>query len=408
MKTYDAIVVGARNAGATLAAYLGKSGLQVLLVDRSFFPSDVISTHTIFNNTVETLRDLGVMERLLTDDAPPIGRTRAQFNDAVIEGQMPVYGEEADSYCFRRTHFDKVLLDFACEQPGVTAVEGFRVTDLLREGDTVVGVRGQDREGNVTEYRARIVIGADGRNSIVRKAAGAVKKTSTPSQYASLYAYFSNVEQMSDEVQFELYTREIHRAYLFPTSNQQVCVVMQVPLCETGWIERFKREPEQAIRDYYKVYFPRPSERIADAVMEEPLRGLYSYENYWYEGMGQGWALVGDAICFKDPGVGQGMHDAIFGARMLSELLAGTKDWEQSWQMMAEQYQTRIENEFMARYHQAVTVTQVAPLTEQDLGAFQLIASSPLATEKFLGFFNYTAEQEDLGAVLQTLLPAGN
>lgn len=179
-----------------------------------------------------------------------------------------------------------------------------------------------------------------------------------------------------------------------------------MPLCETEWIERFKREPEQAIRAYYKAYFPRASARIANAVMTEPLRGLYGYENYWYEGMGKGWALVGDAICFKDPGVGQGMHDAIFGARMLSALLAGTKDWEQSWQSLAEQYQSRIEAEFMARYHQAVTVTQVAPLTAQDVGAFQLIASSPVATEKFLGFFNYTAEQEDLGRVLQRLMTA--
>jgi flavin-dependent dehydrogenase len=403
MKRFDAIVVGARCAGSTIAAYMAKAGFEVLLVDRSFFPSDVISTHTIFNNTVETLRDLGVLDRLLETDTPPLLRTRAQFNDVVIEGPMPPYKGEEYSYCFRRTHFDKIMLDFACEQPGVTAVEGFRVTELIRDGETVIGVRGRDRQGNVSEHFGRIVIGADGRTSTVRKEAGAVLKTSTETQYANIYGYFANVSH-PDHVQFELYTRDICRAYLFPTSDNLVCAVAQVPKTETGWLERFKKNPESALREYYQTFFPRPAERIKDATLTEPMKALFHFDNYWYEGMGKGWALVGDAICFKDPGVGQGMHDAIFGARMLSEILTETKDWDGNWETMAQAYQTRIEDEFMARYHRAVNITQIKPLTEEEIGAFQLIASSPLATEKFLGFFNYTAEHEDLGAVLQTMM----
>ena len=45
--TYDAIVVGARCAGAPTAMLLARQGHRVLLVDRATFPSDTLSTHVI-------------------------------------------------------------------------------------------------------------------------------------------------------------------------------------------------------------------------------------------------------------------------------------------------------------------------------------------------------------------------
>lgn len=54
--TYDAIVVGARCAGAPTAMLLARSGHRVLLVDRSSFPSDTVSTHLIHAPGVAALR----------------------------------------------------------------------------------------------------------------------------------------------------------------------------------------------------------------------------------------------------------------------------------------------------------------------------------------------------------------
>jgi flavin-dependent dehydrogenase len=47
----------------------------------------------------------------------------------------------------------------------------------------------------------------------------------------------------------------------------------------------------------------------------------YVVTNYLYQGMGKGWALVGDAICFKGPGMAQGIHNAIRGAQLLADNL---------------------------------------------------------------------------------------
>ena len=61
-KEYDAIIVGARCAGSSLAIALAERDWDVLVVDRDKFPSETVSTHFCFPNTVEsrqsTLSDL--------------------------------------------------------------------------------------------------------------------------------------------------------------------------------------------------------------------------------------------------------------------------------------------------------------------------------------------------------------
>lgn len=160
-KTYDVIITGARCAGSTLAIYLAKAGFHVLLVDRANFPRDTLSTHTFFNNTVALLREIGVMDKLLETKAPPVRDIKFQFEDTVIEGLMPeVYGEES-CYCIRRTYLDHILLEQAKSQMNVTVLEGFRVTDVIRDDETVIGVKGLDGDNEKQEFLARLVVGAD-------------------------------------------------------------------------------------------------------------------------------------------------------------------------------------------------------------------------------------------------------
>ena len=57
-KAFDVIIVGGRVAGSTLAALLGAGGLNVLLLERTTFPSDTLSTHVIYGDS------FGVWERI--------------------------------------------------------------------------------------------------------------------------------------------------------------------------------------------------------------------------------------------------------------------------------------------------------------------------------------------------------
>jgi hypothetical protein len=69
MEEKDAVIVGARCAGSTLAIELAGRGWDVVMVDRDTFPSDTISTHMMFPNTLARLEQPTVAVRQGIGDA---------------------------------------------------------------------------------------------------------------------------------------------------------------------------------------------------------------------------------------------------------------------------------------------------------------------------------------------------
>ena len=69
---YDAIIVGARCAGSPLAMLLARKGYRVLLTDRSFFPSDTISTHHVHQPGVARLKRWRLLEELRSTGCPAV------------------------------------------------------------------------------------------------------------------------------------------------------------------------------------------------------------------------------------------------------------------------------------------------------------------------------------------------
>src|SRR3954469_8033819 len=111
---YDAIVVGARCAGSPTAMLLARKGYRVLLVDRSTFPSDTISTHVVHPLGIAALRRWGLGERLAATGCPPIHRYTFDFGPFTISGS-PGTPDAPVAYCPRRTVLDKLLVDAAGE-----------------------------------------------------------------------------------------------------------------------------------------------------------------------------------------------------------------------------------------------------------------------------------------------------
>jgi len=103
---YDAIVVGARCAGAPTATLLARAGHRVLLVDRATFPSDIMSTHYIHQPGVARLKRWGLLDEVLATNCPPIERIRLDAGPLALEGAPVPYEDIAIALCPRR-----VLLD---------------------------------------------------------------------------------------------------------------------------------------------------------------------------------------------------------------------------------------------------------------------------------------------------------
>src|SRR5690349_2609556 len=83
---YDVIVVGARCAGSPLAMLLARKGCRVLLVDKSPFPSDIISTHAIQPPGVAHLKRWGLLEHVLSSNCPPVQDLVFDIGAFALEG----------------------------------------------------------------------------------------------------------------------------------------------------------------------------------------------------------------------------------------------------------------------------------------------------------------------------------
>ena len=112
---YDAIVVGARCAGATVAILLARAGRRVLLVDRDEFPSDTVSTHQLFPDSLHLLDELGVGRRLReTHRLRPVEYSWRVLGHAVAGGFTPVGGHDRTS-SIRRVTLDAAMVQTATD-----------------------------------------------------------------------------------------------------------------------------------------------------------------------------------------------------------------------------------------------------------------------------------------------------
>ena len=168
----DVIVVGAGPAGSVLATLLAEHELSVLLFEKATFPRPKVCGDYLNPGTVRLLRRLGLLgaveaagpQRLRgMQVTSPDGTTfTARFPTGGAPGEGPPY-----ALSLPRATLDLVLLEEA-RRRGVPCREGFRVTGLLWAAGRVCGVRGIGPDG-AAEFRGRIVVGADGRNSVVAR-----------------------------------------------------------------------------------------------------------------------------------------------------------------------------------------------------------------------------------------------
>ena len=197
---YDAIVIGARCAGAPTAMLLARKGYDVLLVDRATFPSDLPHGHFIHRHGPRRLNRWGLLDRVVATNCPPITSMTSDFGDFPLVGTGLMVDGVALGYGPRRSALDNVLVAAAVEA-GAELRAGFVVEDFVTDGDRITGIRGRDGRGgsSVTE-RATVTIGADGRNSRLARFVQAPVSEATPALTCWYFSYWSGVPDNGLEV----------------------------------------------------------------------------------------------------------------------------------------------------------------------------------------------------------------
>ncbi|WP_052960268.1 NAD(P)/FAD-dependent oxidoreductase [Mycobacterium sp. EPa45] len=307
MESFDVVIVGARCAGASLATYLARAGLRVCLMDKAAFPSETPSTHVIQPRGVGVLAELNAFESLLARDAAPLERFSLVVDDIRIDGTLD------GAYAFPGLNVRRAILDQTLQQvavkAGVDVRTGCRVTGVRTHNDRVIGVDTADGSVN-----AQLVIGADGRGSIVAKSVAAIKYLVKPAGRIPVWGYFATGPQ---EPRLRI-GRRGNLAYLAsPTDSGLYMAAVAVDHREAT---EFLRNREVNFRNAVRGW-PELDDIVGNAERHGPLRVMANWHSYFRESAGPGWALAGDAGHFKDFTPGQGISDALCQAKSLSSAI---------------------------------------------------------------------------------------
>jgi flavin-dependent dehydrogenase len=325
---YDVIVVGARCAGSPTAMLLARAGYRVLLLDKSTFPSDKLSTHYIQPPGVQCLEEWGLLDALTATNTPPITSFAVYAGDNLLM-QPPMDGV---AYCPRRYLLDKILVDAAVDA-GAELREGFRVQEIVMDGETVTGIAGRRRGGDQVRESARYVIGAEGHHSMVADAVHAPKYRERESLTGGYYSYWSGVDLPGAEVHIS----DRGGVLAFPTNDDRVCVAAGRARAE---FHAYRENIESTFFDILDAA-PAFAAKVRAGKREERWMGTADVPNFFRKPWGPGWALVGDAGYMKDPVTGFGIADAFRDAGLLASALDDTLSGRASAEEVLGAYQSK-------------------------------------------------------------------
>jgi flavin-dependent dehydrogenase len=343
----DVLVVGAGPAGSATAAALATAGVRVRLVDRARFPRPKLCGDTLNPGAFAVLQQLetdgpvtGLCARLRARALPIDGMTVSGPDGTAVTARYPL---DVRGLSIRRSELDLMLIERAARL-GVDIVEGIRAVAPVVERGRVVGVRVES--GAASEWRARVVIMADGRGSRLASSLGLSHLARRPRRWA-FGGCFSGVP--TETGLGEMHLR--HDGYIgvspLPDGLTNVCVVRTLTAAPAG------RRCQQTIIPDTMAADPWLRDRFSAARPESPVMSLGPLAVDAAGAGVPGALLAGDAAGFIDPMTGDGLRFALRGGVLaaqaaLTELSTG----QPSFQWLERQRQREFGNKW--RFNRAL------------------------------------------------------
>jgi flavin-dependent dehydrogenase len=322
-KKYSVIIVGARCAGATLAVYLARAGLSVLLLDKDELPSDqVLSTHTIHPPGIDILDEVGV-GKVIREVCPASRIMRLNKNGNSVD---IIHSVGRAEYCPRRKRLDGLLQETALKE-GVELIDRTRLIDLEIENSRVTGVRVFNSHANQELiFKTDLVIGADGRHSSIAQMVHAEEYLAYDAPRAMYWAYWNapSIWKTDPRYAFDMYQGNIFGdvRVIFQTDYDQL-LIGSVPSIEKA--QNWRLDPSTSLIADLRSD-PVIAPLIEGAKPDGKVRGTIKEKYFFRQAVGPGWALVGDAGHHKEFVIGDGITEALLQARSLSAAILEGSD----------------------------------------------------------------------------------
>jgi 2-polyprenyl-6-methoxyphenol hydroxylase-like FAD-dependent oxidoreductase len=356
----DAVIVGAGIAGSALAIALARSGFSVILLEKSTVHVDRVRGEFIVPWGVAEARTLGILDLL-----EGAGANYTVRSIPYGEGLSP---EDARQFMVQ---MDQMV-------PGVQGALNLghpRICDVLNQAAVAAGamlVRGVGRievraglpariafesDKAVHTLSARIIVGADGRGSIVARQAG-FQRLSDPVHHILTGLLVDGAAEWPQDEQSIGVDGDVG-FYIFPQGGGRV------RLYAAHGLDQHNRFAGHGAIDRFLQAFERPSlpcgSAFARATPAGPCHG-YPNNDVWIDKpVVPGIVLIGDAAGHNDPSGGQGISIALKDARLVSEAFRASHDWSPGaladyvWQRREQMNRLRFATRLMAIYRMEFT-----------------------------------------------------
>jgi 2-polyprenyl-6-methoxyphenol hydroxylase-like FAD-dependent oxidoreductase len=333
VKDYDVAIVGASLAGCSTAIMLARAGARVALVEKSPDPKAFkrICTHYIQSSAVPTLERLGLLEPMMR-----AGALRAHARLWTRWGWIapPPNSTSPAGVNLRREKLDPLIREMAAQTPGVELMLGYTVQELMRDGEQLAGVRARDSHEHTVELRARLVVGADGRDSKIAKLSGVPTKTAPHGRVAYGGYYEGPAPVTSPDA--ALWLLDPDMAAAFPTDGG---LVFYATMPTKARLPEFRADPQGALEKLVSSIPEAPP--IAESRLVGQVQGKIDMTNVLHRPTAPGLALVGDAAGALDPLFGVGCGFALQSSEWLADAVSPALNGAESLEAGLKRYRRR-------------------------------------------------------------------
>src|SRR3989338_814166 len=344
---FDVIVVGGGPGGSTTASFLAKKyNKKVLLLEKEQFPRDKPCGDAISGKSMSVLADLGIKSNV--EEVDPIrthGVIISSPNGTVLDIPFKSKDPNRHSYGYvcKRFVYDNVLFQHAKSLPNVTTIESFHVNDLIFEGTQLVGVNGKDlTSGKEHEFRAKIIVGADGANGFVanKLSVGGLNEWHS---VVSIRAYYDGVEGMKPAIEIHFVDSLIPGYFwIFPTSKSEANVGVGMI---TADMKKKRVNLQKAMFDIIENNASL-SPRFKNAKITSEIKGWnLPLGSKIRKCSGNGYLLVGDAASLIDPFSGEGIGNAMYSGRLAARIINNAFENNDFTEATLGEYERRLHEE---------------------------------------------------------------
>jgi 2-polyprenyl-6-methoxyphenol hydroxylase-like FAD-dependent oxidoreductase len=321
------VIVGAGPAGMALAYLLARRGVAVTVLEAHVDFARVFRGEGLQRSGIDAFRQMGLGEAF--DRLPYI---ELQTIEMHADGRLVIRTDGA-AFGRRQTRVVpqpavlQMLADEAGKFPGFRLERGVTVRDFLREDGRVAGVRAA--ADGPREYRADLVVGADGRHAATRKHSGLPELSGPQEAYDVLWFKVPFADSYPDRATM-LMSRSASRAGLvFPLADGQLQVGLIIPkgafaALRARGTEAWTEELIGAFPAYLADHLRAHREAVAGATLLNVVCGRLT------EWTAPGLLLIGDAAHPMSPVGGQGVNialrDSLVAANHLVPVLAAGAD----------------------------------------------------------------------------------